>query len=94
VTVEDGIATGGVGSRIAQTLRAAGCDIPTREIGIPVRFLEHGTVAGVRAAVGLTVQDIGRRIVEEAAKTSPTGETGGAAHGVQTARGAGELGAD
>ncbi len=64
VTVEDGVATGGVGSRISQTLRAAGHDVPTREIGIPVRFLEHGTVAGVRATVGLTVQDIGRRIVE------------------------------
>lgn len=74
VTVEDGVATGGVGSRVAQTLRDAGRDVPTREIGIPVRFLEHGSVAGVRASVGLTVQDIGRRIVEWAALVSPIGE--------------------
>src|SRR5581483_2958472 len=47
VSVEDGVVTGGVGSRISQTLRAAGCDIPTREIGIPVRFLAHGSVADV-----------------------------------------------
>ncbi|WP_375475549.1 1-deoxy-D-xylulose-5-phosphate synthase [uncultured Jatrophihabitans sp.] len=70
VTVEDGVVVGGVGSRVAQMLRDAGVDVATREIGIPVRFLQHGTVAQVRAAVGLTVQDIGRRIVEWAALVS------------------------
>jgi 1-deoxy-D-xylulose-5-phosphate synthase len=74
VTVEDGVSAGGVGARLAQALRDAGRDVPTREIGIPVRFLEHGNVAGVRAAAGLTVQDIGRRIVEWAATVSPGGE--------------------
>jgi 1-deoxy-D-xylulose-5-phosphate synthase len=75
VTVEDGVVAGGIGSRISQTLRTAGADIPTREIGIPVRFLEHGSVADVRAAAGLTVQDIGRQIVEWAAKVAPTDES-------------------
>ncbi len=70
VSVEDGVVTGGVGSRISQTLRAAGCDVPAREIGIPVAFLEHGKVADVRARVGLSVQDIGRRIVEWSAGRS------------------------
>ncbi|MBN9619969.1 MAG: 1-deoxy-D-xylulose-5-phosphate synthase, partial [Actinobacteria bacterium] len=74
VTVEDGVVMGGVGSRIAQELRAANLDIPTREIGIPVRFLEHGSVADVRAAAGLTVQDIGRRVVEWAALVAPAVE--------------------
>jgi 1-deoxy-D-xylulose-5-phosphate synthase len=64
VTVEDGVVVNGVGARISQTLRSAGREVPTREIGLPVRFLEHGSVAVVRAAAGLTVQDIGRRIVE------------------------------
>ena len=67
VTVEDGVVAGGVGSRISQHLRHAGYDGPTREIGIPVRFLEHDSVAGVKASVGLTAQNIGRRIVEWAA---------------------------
>jgi 1-deoxy-D-xylulose-5-phosphate synthase len=75
VTVEDGVVAGGIGARIGQTLREAGHSRPTREIGIPVRFLEHGSVADVRAAVGLTVQDIGRRIVEWSAKLAP-GEAG------------------
>jgi 1-deoxy-D-xylulose-5-phosphate synthase len=64
VTVEDGVVVGGVGSRIAQALREAGIDVPTRELGIPPEFLAHGKVADVRARVGLTVQDVGRRIVE------------------------------
>jgi 1-deoxy-D-xylulose-5-phosphate synthase len=68
VTVEDGVASGGVGARISQTLRDTGCDVPAREIGIPVRFLEHGSVPDVRASVGLTVQDIGRRVVEWSAR--------------------------
>jgi 1-deoxy-D-xylulose-5-phosphate synthase len=90
VTVEDGVATGGVGSRIAQALRDAGCDVPTREIGIPVRFLEHGSVTGVKAAVGLTVQDIGRRIVEWSALVCPGDEPGE----VASPRRSGELGGD
>jgi 1-deoxy-D-xylulose-5-phosphate synthase len=77
VTVEDGVVAGGVGSRIAQTLRAAGVDVPTREIGIPVRFLDHGKVPDVRAAVGLTVQDIGRRIVEWSALVQPGNSSAG-----------------
>ena len=75
VTVEDGVVAGGIGSRIAQLLRAANLDVPTREVGLPVRFLEHGSVADVRTSAGLTVQDIGRRIVEWAALVAPTAES-------------------
>jgi 1-deoxy-D-xylulose-5-phosphate synthase len=78
VTVEDGVVAGGIGSRVSQTIRAAGLDVPTREIGLPVRFLEHGSVADVRATAGLTVQDVGRRIVEWTALLSSAGDAGGA----------------
>jgi 1-deoxy-D-xylulose-5-phosphate synthase len=67
VSVEDGVAAGGVGSRLSHALRAAGVDLPTREIGVPTVFLPHGNVAAVRATIGLTGHDIGRRIVEWAA---------------------------
>ena len=76
VTVEDGIVVGGVGSRLAQALREAGIDVPTRELGIPPKFLAHGKVADVRAQVGLTVQDIGRRIVEWSALVQRGSERG------------------
>jgi 1-deoxy-D-xylulose-5-phosphate synthase len=64
VTVEDGVVDGGAGSRVAQSLRAAGIDVPTREIGVPAQFLQHAKVADLRAQLGLTVQDLARRIVE------------------------------
>jgi 1-deoxy-D-xylulose-5-phosphate synthase len=76
VTVEDGVVVGGVGSRLAQALREAGIDVPTRELGIPTKFLAHGRVADVRAQAGLTVQDIGRRIVEWSALVQRGDERG------------------
>jgi 1-deoxy-D-xylulose-5-phosphate synthase len=85
VTVEDGVVTGGVGSRVSQALRESGRDVATREIGLPARFLEHGSVAGVRASVGLTVQDIGRRIVEWSATVSPNVAGRGAVTGMTEA---------
>jgi len=75
VTVEDGVVAGGVGSRVSQAVRAAGVDTPTREIGVPVVFPDHGKVADVRVAVGLTVQDVGRRIVEWSALVQRGGDS-------------------
>jgi len=75
VTVEDGVVAGGAGSRIAQAMRAAGVDTPTREVGVPAVFPDHGKVAEVRAAVGLTVQDVGRRIVEWSALVQRGGDS-------------------
>jgi 1-deoxy-D-xylulose-5-phosphate synthase len=58
-------------------MRAAGLDVATREIGIPAKFLAHGKVADVRTWAGLTVQDIGRRIVEWSALVQRVSEPGG-----------------
>jgi 1-deoxy-D-xylulose-5-phosphate synthase len=66
VTVEDGSVIGGVGTRIAQALTAGGVATPVRQLGVPDRFPKHGSVADVKAWAGLSVQDIGRRIVEAA----------------------------
>ncbi|MEP7179671.1 MAG: 1-deoxy-D-xylulose-5-phosphate synthase [Pseudonocardiales bacterium] len=85
VTVEDGIAEGGVGSRLAQKLREVGNDVATRELGIPTKFLPHGKVADVRAHVGLTVQDIGRRIVEWSALVQRGSEPGSDVHAARRA---------
>jgi 1-deoxy-D-xylulose-5-phosphate synthase len=64
LTVEDSGRTGGVGSMVSQALRDADVDVPTRDLGIPQRFLDHASRAQVLAEVGLTAQDVARRLVE------------------------------
>ncbi|HST48252.1 1-deoxy-D-xylulose-5-phosphate synthase [Jatrophihabitans sp.] len=76
VTVEDGVAVNGAGSRFAQYLGEQGLAVATREIGIPVEFLEHGKVAEVRAAIGLSPQGISRRAIEFAAAVLGRGDDG------------------
>jgi 1-deoxy-D-xylulose-5-phosphate synthase len=71
VTVEDGGRAGGVGATVSQALRDADVDVPARDIGIPQRFLDHGTIAEVRAGIGLTAQEVARRVVEQVARLEP-----------------------
>jgi 1-deoxy-D-xylulose-5-phosphate synthase len=76
VTAEDGLVDGGAGARIAQQLSAAGVDVPTRQLGVPHEFPAHGTVSDVRAWAGLTVPDLGRRIVEWSVIVAPGSDPG------------------
>jgi 1-deoxy-D-xylulose-5-phosphate synthase len=71
VTVEDNSRVSGVGARVSQALRAAGVDVPTRDLGIPPAFLEHGSRAEVLAEAGLTAQDVAREVVELVAGLEP-----------------------
>jgi 1-deoxy-D-xylulose-5-phosphate synthase len=64
VTVEDGGRAGGVGSTLTRELQDRECDVPVRTVGLPQAFLEHGSRGQVLADVGLTEQDVARRIVE------------------------------
>jgi len=50
--------------------------VPTRQLGVPHEFPAHGTVSDVRTWAGLTVPDLGRRIVEWAVVVSPGSEPG------------------
>jgi 1-deoxy-D-xylulose-5-phosphate synthase len=67
VTVSDSGRHGGFGSMLADALRAAECDVPLRDLALPQEFLDHGNRADVLAAVGLTAQDVARRVTEWAA---------------------------
>ncbi len=62
LTLEDGGVHGGLGSAVSGALRASGCDVPCRDLALPQRFLDHGTRVQVLAEVGLTAQDLARRI--------------------------------
>lgn len=62
VTMEDNGLAGGVGSAVSAALRAADIDIPCRDVGLPQQFYEHASRGEVLAELGLTDQDVARRI--------------------------------
>ena len=62
--VEDGVRTGGVGSAVAQLLRDNDVDTPVREIGVEIGWHPHGTRNEILADLGLTPQDVARRLTE------------------------------
>lgn len=64
VTVEDALVVGGIGSEISQAVRDAGVTTPTRELGIPKRFLPHASRQEVLGELGLTDRDVARTITE------------------------------
>jgi len=68
VTVEDGGRAGGVGTTLTQALQDRDVDVPVRTLGLPQQFFEHGSRGQVLADVGLTEQDVARRIAEWSAK--------------------------
>ena len=72
VVVEDNGRVGAVGDAVARLLRDAGVDTPVRTFGLPQQFLEHAKRASILARVGLTGQDIARRVTEAlAGRTAP-----------------------
>jgi 1-deoxy-D-xylulose-5-phosphate synthase len=62
VTLEDNGVNGGVGSAVAAALRRAEIDMPCRDVGLPQEFYEHASRGEVLADLGLTDQDVARRI--------------------------------
>lgn len=51
-----------MGSAVSAALRAADIDIPCRDVGLPQQFYEHASRGEVLAELGLTDQDVARRI--------------------------------
>ena len=68
LTVEDNGRVGGVGALVSQALRDADVDVPTRDVGIPQRFLDHASRAQILSEIGLTAQDVARKVVETMAR--------------------------
>ncbi|MCP9624357.1 1-deoxy-D-xylulose-5-phosphate synthase [Nocardia otitidiscaviarum] len=62
VTLEDSGLHGGIGSSVSGGGRAARLDVPTREIGVPQRFLDHASIAQLRQELGLTPPDVAQRV--------------------------------
>ncbi|HXY97680.1 MAG TPA: 1-deoxy-D-xylulose-5-phosphate synthase [Steroidobacteraceae bacterium] len=53
VTIEENVVHGGAGSAVGELLASDGLLIPLLELGIPDRFIEHGSREGCLAAAGL-----------------------------------------
>jgi 1-deoxy-D-xylulose-5-phosphate synthase len=62
VTLEDNGVHGGVGSAVSAALRSADIDLPCRDVGLPQEFFDHASRGEVLADLGLTDQDVARRI--------------------------------
>jgi 1-deoxy-D-xylulose-5-phosphate synthase len=62
VTVEDGVRNGGVGDAVAKLLRDHELDMPLRDLGVPVQWIEHGTRGEILAEVGLTAAEVTDRV--------------------------------
>lgn len=62
VTLEDNGVNGGAGSAVSAALRRAEIDVPCRDVGLPQEFYEHASRSEVLADLGLTDQDVARRI--------------------------------
>ncbi|NDP42617.1 MAG: 1-deoxy-D-xylulose-5-phosphate synthase [Aromatoleum sp.] len=62
VTVEEGVVMGGAGSAVAESLAAAGIEIPLLQLGLPDKFLDHGDPAELLAGCGLDARGIAASI--------------------------------
>ncbi|HET7074457.1 MAG TPA: 1-deoxy-D-xylulose-5-phosphate synthase [Mycobacterium sp.] len=62
VTCEDNGVNGGVGSAVSAALRSAEIDTPCRDVGLAQRFYAHASRDEVLADLGLTDQDMARRV--------------------------------
>jgi 1-deoxy-D-xylulose-5-phosphate synthase len=58
VTIEEGQLMGGFGSALLELLETRGIDARVHRLGIPDRFVEHGTRDECLSAVGLTADQV------------------------------------
>ncbi|MBB4904942.1 1-deoxy-D-xylulose-5-phosphate synthase [Actinophytocola algeriensis] len=72
VTVEDSGRHGGFGWSLAATLRDADVDVPLRDVGLPQEFHPQGTRNEVLVQLGMTAQQVARRVTEWIATRTDT----------------------
>lgn len=66
ITVEDGTVNGGLGSAVTEWMAEHGCHAPLTRLGIPDRFVDHGTVAQLKALCGIDAASIEQAILNSA----------------------------
>lgn len=63
VTIEDGLASGGIGALLGEEAMRAGVHTPLHAVGLPARFLDHASRTQIEAANRLTAPDILRDVL-------------------------------
>lgn len=63
VTVEDGVITGGLGSAVLEFFADNGYEVEVKRVGIPNKFVMHGTVAELRRICKMDAQSIAEVLV-------------------------------
>src|ERR1700729_30805 len=62
ITIEENAIMGGAGSGVSEVLAAAGLQLPTLHIGIPDRFIEHGTRETCLTRAGLDLAGLNSQV--------------------------------
>ena len=62
VTVEDGVISGGLGSAVLEFFADHGYELEVKRIGIPNKFVMHGTVPELRQICGMDAQSIAEEL--------------------------------
>ncbi|MCC2308555.1 1-deoxy-D-xylulose-5-phosphate synthase [Cellulomonas chengniuliangii] len=63
VTLEDGVADGGIGSAVAQRAQEAGLRTTVQPVGVPLAFLDHASRDQLVTTLRLTPQDVARDVL-------------------------------
>jgi 1-deoxy-D-xylulose-5-phosphate synthase len=71
VTIEENAVMGGAGSGVSELLAAQGVQVPTLHLGIPDRFIEHGSRDTCLAAAGLDLAGLTASVEEWWALQTP-----------------------
>ncbi len=63
VTVEENVVAGGAGSGVNEYLASAGISIPTLNLGLPDRYIDHGSQSALLAECGLDADGIENAVI-------------------------------
>lgn len=70
ITVENGVRNGGMGSAVMEWMSDHGYQPHIKRLGLPDKFVEHGSVCELQAIVGIDEESIKKAISEMLTATS------------------------
>lgn len=68
VTAEEGVIEGGAGDGVLEVLAEADAEVPVLQLGVPDRFLPHGSIDALFRLCGLDTDSVVRRVTERLRK--------------------------